>query len=129
MKIHPAGDFYFYTDRRAPRYVTFANLYKPAILDQIKLFMSRMDQDIEEQLQHQQTGLPDDVEVCLELLPEGDWGYYMVDHHSRSLFWLEELDTTWIAGEVNGLASLSHLSKITCCYNFGSTKIRLQNTF
>lgn len=127
LRVHPDGQFYFYTDSRTPRYVTLANLNDEDVLDEMTRFMRRMDKEIQEQ-QRQQKQLPDDMEVFLEVLPGGHWSYYMVDHRSRTLFWLDEVDTEWFAGEVGGLASLSHLRMASFPITINDAEIKPQNT-
>ncbi|TDL18732.1 hypothetical protein BD410DRAFT_462994 [Rickenella mellea] len=52
------------------------------------------------------------VEVFLQLSTDGTWGYYMVDHQNRCLFWLEDMDVEmgiWeIGGKVTTFAHMQH---------------------
>lgn len=57
------------------------------------------------------------IELVLELF-EGfeekpKCGYYLVDNHARSVFWLEDFDANQIVNHVRGVnqASMPHISK------------------
>ncbi|TDL18736.1 hypothetical protein BD410DRAFT_806289 [Rickenella mellea] len=53
-----------------------------------------------------------EVEVFLQLSTDGTWGYYIVDHRNRCLFWLEDIDVEtgiWeIGGKVMTFAHMQH---------------------
>ena len=53
---------------------------------------------------------PGDVDFVVD--PWGsEWGYYIVDHLHRSVFWLHANDVQWIAETAHGLRSHSDLSE------------------
>ena len=110
-QIHPEGQLYFYKDVGRLRYITDALLTDSEVLKEIMGFLGRMERHLCEVT----GGLPETFEIVLELLPEWDaWGYYMVDHGSRCVFWLQELDVLLaVEEEVQGLQSPSHFSKVT----------------
>lgn len=101
---------YFYRDVGPRRYVTDAHLYDPSVFSEITQFLNQMEFDIGQQAEP----LPERFEIVLELRSDWDgWGYYMVDHGSRCVFWMAELDILWAIGEeFVGLKSLAHFSKL-----------------
>ena len=109
--VHPEGQLYFYRDIGPRRYVTDAYLYDGSVLDEITRFLNRMEGEIRQQ----NDLLPKESDIVLELCSNPSWnawGYYMVDHKSRCVYWLAELDILWAIGEeIVGLQSLTHFSK------------------
>jgi hypothetical protein len=64
--------------------------------------------------------LPTDVELVLEIhaqVTEMVCGYYLVEHSSRCLFWLEAFDVEEICNEIKAVVSLSHLRKLIFASN------------
>jgi hypothetical protein len=64
--------------------------------------------------------LPTDVELVLEIHAQGTemvCGYYLVEHSSRCLFWLEAFDAEEICNEIKAVVSLSHLRKLVFASN------------
>lgn len=57
--------------------------------------------------------LPKTADVYLELTDEGR-SYYMVDLEKRRIFWLDKYDATWMADQIAGIDSWSHLRKSVC---------------
>ena len=109
--MHPEGQLYFYRDIGNHRYITDAYLYDPNKFEELTRFLTQMEFEISQQRET----LPERFEIVLELRSDWDaWGYYMVDHKSRCVFWLAELDVLWAIGEeFVGLQSLAHFSKFT----------------
>jgi hypothetical protein len=69
--------------------------------------------------------LPTDVELVLEIHAQGTemvCGYYLVEHSSRCLFWLEAFDAEEICNEIKAVVSLSHLRKLVFVSNRGLSK-------
>ena len=59
--------------------------------------------------------LSTDIELVLETHTQGTemiCGYYLVEHSSRCLFWLEAFDAEEICHEIKAVVSLSHLRKL-----------------
>jgi len=64
--------------------------------------------------------VPMDVELVLEIHAQGTemiCGYYLVEHSSRCLFWLEAFDAEEICNEIKAVMSLSHLRKLVFASN------------
>jgi hypothetical protein len=64
--------------------------------------------------------LSTDVELVLEIhaqVTEMVCGYYLVEHSSRCLFWLEAFDVEEICNEIKAVVSLSHLRKLIFASN------------
>jgi hypothetical protein len=59
---------------------------------------------------------PTDAEIMLELPPvnepHAECYYYCVSHEGQTLFWLNEMEITWMLSEVKGLINLSQTSKV-----------------
>jgi hypothetical protein len=58
---------------------------------------------------------PDDAEIVLELPPpeDKDFGvcyYYCVNHQERIIFWMDEMELSYMLGEVRGIESMAHVS-------------------
>lgn len=100
---HPEGQLYFHRNIEL-RVVTEAYLYRSEIMDKISSWTSK----VEEALQIKGIKPSSTVELFLE--PREDMescGYYLVDHSTRSEFWIDQVST-----ELLGLApvvSMSHL--------------------
>jgi hypothetical protein len=94
---------------------TDANLYDPDELLFITESADKVLSDLQNKALNDNIVLPDDVELVLEIVPEGAeniCGYYFVEHRSRCLFWLEEFDAGWICNDVAAVVSSSHLRKL-----------------
>lgn len=87
------------------RYVTDADLADGEVLD----FVENLVQCMAEEFETNKT-LPGQFDVVFEQLEEG-WGYYMVDHSSRSIFWLHSFDASWIPSQILGLPSYEHMGE------------------
>jgi hypothetical protein len=51
------------------------------------------------------------MELAIEKLPEGDFGYYFVDHDARIIFWPEVVKSRELILHVRGVIDKSHISK------------------
>ena len=88
--------------------VSFQSLCDLETASQIDQFQTLIFHYIGENNLH----IPDDSELVLDILPEsGSWGYYFVDHKSRSLFWVHQHDITDEVSEVLGYPNLPLLRK------------------
>lgn len=113
--VHPEGQLYFYKNvsngtQPSRRYITEANLNQKAIIDEIDQFQQTMESHISNYDLHGISG----VEIVLELLPDngGSWGYYMVDHTSQCLFWINDFRVDGkIEEDIYGIKSTFHLSE------------------
>jgi hypothetical protein len=79
-------------------------LYKSEIADKIVSWV----QHIEKEAESKGFALSDTVELYVQL-EEGDCNYYFADHAARTLFWLDDYDTTELG--LLPVVSPSHLSK------------------
>ncbi|TDL18707.1 hypothetical protein BD410DRAFT_842581 [Rickenella mellea] len=127
--VHPDGQPYYYNTARAGprlRYVTLADLLDASVLTEVERFVDHM-----QGLVHKRFGLSSftssgggggddngkgreevevEVEVFLQLSTDGTWGYYMVDHPNRCLFWLEDMDVEEWIGEIGGkVTTFAHM--------------------
>jgi hypothetical protein len=87
-------------------------MYDPEEVMVITESANQILRDLKNKAVEENVILPADVELVLEILPQGAekiCGYYFVEHSSRCLFWLEEFDAEQICGEINVVVSLSHL--------------------
>lgn len=60
----------------------------------------------------QEATIPQGYDLVLQLVDLGDRlvvGYYLVDHTTRLLFWMDEFDASIICGEIACVVSFSHL--------------------
>ncbi|TDL22881.1 hypothetical protein BD410DRAFT_202988 [Rickenella mellea] len=138
--VHPDGQPYYYnTSHAGPslRYVTLADLLNVSVLTEIERFVDHM-----QELIHRHSVLSSftssssssagdndgngvdhgksngkgreevEVEVFLQLSSDRTWGYYMVYHPNRCLFWLKDMDVEegiWeIGGKVTTFAHMQH---------------------
>ncbi|RXW16482.1 hypothetical protein EST38_g9372 [Candolleomyces aberdarensis] len=85
---HPEGQVYFVRDGSI-RVVTDSYLYKSEIADKIVSWV----QHIEKEAESKAFTFPDSIELYVQL-EEEDCNYYFADHAARTLFWLEDYDTT-----------------------------------
>lgn len=51
------------------------------------------------------------MELAIEKLPKGDFGYYFVDHDARIIFWPEIVKSRELMIHVRGVVDKSHISK------------------
>ncbi len=100
--VHPEGNLYYVWDSTF-KVVTDAHLPSPEIQAKFQILTGNLTIAI----QNAKVTLPESVEVFLEL--EGDRClYYMVDHATRSIFWLHSTATDDLS--LRPVVSQSHLS-------------------
>ncbi|KIM86765.1 hypothetical protein PILCRDRAFT_816011 [Piloderma croceum F 1598] len=107
---HPEGARYFFHEEK--RIYTDANLYDPEELVIITESANQILTDLNNKAMDDKVTLPTDVELVLEIHAQGTemvCGYYLVEHSSRCLFWLEAFDAEEICNEIKAVVSLSHL--------------------
>jgi len=51
------------------------------------------------------------MELAIEKLSEGNFGYYFVDHDARIIFWPETVQSRELMNHVRGVTDRSHISK------------------
>ncbi|TFY82261.1 hypothetical protein EWM64_g1751 [Hericium alpestre] len=106
---HPEGGLYFYDSER--HIFTDAYVYDPLIADEAEQFIAHLD----EILKLYSKSLPPNYELVLEIEPWDDgefqlmWGYYYIDHDTRSQFWLEEFESADLIWELDGVSTFSHI--------------------
>ena len=108
-QIHPDGQLYFHKNiKNSRRFVTYAYLQDEDTLNEI----NRFTKFIERVLDNETRQLPKSFEIVLELMPYWNaWGYYMVDHESKCIFWMHDLDVPWaLRDEINGIQEISQMS-------------------
>jgi hypothetical protein len=101
---HPEGQLYFHRNTEL-RVVTEAYLYRPEIMDKISSWTFK----VEEALQIKGIKPTSTMELFLE--PREDLescGYYLVDHSTRSEFWIDQVSTELLG--LPPVVSTSHLS-------------------
>ncbi|TFY81388.1 hypothetical protein EWM64_g2616 [Hericium alpestre] len=93
---HPEGGLYFYDHIFTDIYV-----YDSFLAEEAEQFIAHLD----EMLKSQSKPLPPNYELVLEVRPweTGDmfWGYYYIDHDTRSQFWLEDFDCVYLTRELS----------------------------
>jgi hypothetical protein len=101
---HPEGQTYFYRSAGL-RVVTEAFIYRPEIMDKISSWADR----VEDALKIKGITPPATTELFLEPY-EGleSCGYYLVDHATRSEFWIDQVSTEVL--DLGRVVSISHLS-------------------
>ncbi|KAJ4490175.1 hypothetical protein J3R30DRAFT_3360969 [Lentinula aciculospora] len=99
---HPEGQLYFHRNS-ALQVTTDAYLYATEILDKVLLWVKI----IEDLLEEKNIPLSDSVELYI-LLEDAGCAYYLVDHASRSQFWLEAIPSEDLG--IPNVDSPSHLS-------------------
>jgi len=100
---HPEGQPYFHRSAGL-RVVTEAYLYRSEIMDKVSCWAS----SIEEALRIRGIETSDKMELFLE--PGEDLescGYYLVNHSTRSEFWIDQVSTEFLG--LRQVVSLSHL--------------------
>ena len=119
-QIHPEGQLYFSKDvDNSRRYLTLAYLRDKVALHEI----SQLYEFVENSIRNETRDLPEKFEVVLELMSDLDaWGYYMVDHTSRCIFWLQDFDVLWAVGEeLEGIQRVSQMSEyVHFAVNYGA---------
>ena len=101
---HPEGQTYFYRSAGL-RVVTEACIHRPEIMDKVSSWTS----SVENALRIKGITPPATTELFLEP-HEGleSCGYYLVDHTTRSEFWIDQVSTEVL--QLDRVVSISHLS-------------------
>jgi len=61
-------------------------------------------------------GLPESVELGLELMEDGQTGYYFADCTRRVVFWFEDNTSDHLMNHVRGVEHISHVSQCLPCH-------------
>lgn len=104
MLIHPEGQPYYYRDTGL-KIVTEASINRSEVWDKLSEWIS----GIEGALQCKGISPAESMELFLQ--PHENWetcGYYLANHATRSLFWLDQVSSELIG--YDGNTSFSHLS-------------------
>ncbi|KAG6811848.1 hypothetical protein H0H92_005581 [Tricholoma furcatifolium] len=99
---HPEGQLYFVKDASGIRVVTEAYIYDAKVTEKVEYWVKVVN----ETLLERQIVLSDDVELFIRVI-DNDCSFYLVDHRSHSIFWLDTLDADEIG--IMPVASTSHL--------------------
>ncbi|KAG6868148.1 hypothetical protein C0993_007092 [Termitomyces sp. T159_Od127] len=99
--IHPEGQPYFLKNA-AIRVVTEAYVYDGNVLEKVEYWI-----EVIENLVSQKQTLSDGIELFVQI-DGNDCLYYLVDHDSRTEFWLDDLETSEMGFEP--VASTTHLT-------------------
>ena len=116
---HPEGKIYFYRSVGL-RVVTEAYLFHPEIMDKISSWVRCVEDAF-----HMKSISPS-VTTELFLEPREDLescGYYMVDHATRTEFWLNQVSTELL--EIGQVVSMSHLSALYISFRLSSDCISM----
>ncbi len=110
---HPEGQLYFTSPRRGGQYLylTEEHLYEQKNVDEIERFI----EEFEKKATKFGDKLTMDMEIFVSFVDEFDengWFYYCVDTARRCLFWIDEVDLTWMAEGVGSVPSRAHLSTL-----------------
>ncbi len=128
--VHPEGARYFVRERKIspcignyhdamissgcllPRIFTDINLYNSDKLELITKFMV----DMEDYIRAKGINIYSNVDLVFDLIrdPENGnicCGYYFASHDDRSIFWLDDFNTTYLdrCNEVRGVTEQSHI--------------------
>jgi hypothetical protein len=101
--VHPEGQRYFHRNS-ALQVVTEANIYCTETRGKI----SNWAKQIEDTLLQKGVPLSNSVELFLQF-DGSDCAYYLVDHATRTEFWLDDLETEHL--NILPVVSISHLSQ------------------
>jgi hypothetical protein len=99
---HPEGQLYFHRDS-ALKITTDAYLYSPEILNKVLLWAKEIEAIFEEK----SIPFSDSIELYI-LIEEAGCAYYLIDHASKSQFWLESLQNDQLG--IPDVDSPSHLN-------------------
>lgn len=110
--------------------MTECNLQDAAVLAEVNLFIANFERNATKFDGFSGEGespgliLPRDIEVFIGL--EDDcWEYYCVDQDQRRMFWIDEIDLTWMSDGVGTVPTPAYLSpfKLHCYHVFCFTHI------
>jgi len=107
---HPEGQLYFTSPRQGGQYLylTEEHLYEQKNVDEVERFI----EEFEQKATKFGDKLTMDMEIFVSFVDEFDengWFYYCVDTARRCLFWIDEVDLTWMAEGVGSVPSRAHL--------------------
>ena len=102
---HPEGQPYYRNASRKYIYLTEMNLRDPLQLE----FTKRFVEELEKEIVIHESMMPEEVEIVLQV-EEDAWYYYMVDKRKRCIFWVHQYDATWMADDISGVNTRTHLS-------------------
>lgn len=106
---HPEGILYHTAIINGLRFSTDVNIYEGDTLKQLLDFTNHIHHSIRISRRAEKFRDLEDFEIVFDLASDGTWEYYIADHKSRHLLWLEKYHIqTDIQG---GAESLAHLSK------------------
>jgi hypothetical protein len=105
--VHPEGQLYFVSQGRIARFVTEEYLYHEDVREEVEEFLGVLEHRLRSINDH---GRWNGMDVMLEIQEE-TWAYYMVDHESRCVVWLDRKDLAPLSSRCWGMESLAHLSK------------------
>ncbi len=109
---HPEGQLYFSSERAHGHgrrlYLTEEHLYDKRMVDEAERFIKEFERKVEPH----NKDLSKDVDVFMAFSDFDDesWFYYCVDTARRCLFWIDEVELTWMAEKVGSVPSKAHLS-------------------
>ncbi|KLO09673.1 hypothetical protein SCHPADRAFT_554109 [Schizopora paradoxa] len=106
---HPEGQLYFASPRRDGQrtYLTEEHLYEPRKVEAVEIFIAEFEK--------RANGFSDlltmKMDIFVSFIKDGEegWFYYCVDTSRRCLFWVDEVDLTWMADNVGSVPSKGHL--------------------
>jgi len=106
--VHPEGACYYVYGEK--KYWTDANIMDEMMRDRV---MSCIH-DFEDFIRSQSIQLSSDVNIVFDIQRNDEdlyCGYYIVDHCTRSVFWLDTFEAQWfpVWFEVEGVTSLAHI--------------------
>lgn len=101
--VQAEGQLYFHEPHR--RFVTEANIRKPERFRRISQWMLY----VEKRAEARGIQITESTEIMLQLAQDDDsaCGYYMIDHGTGSMFWLDEVSTEDL--DILPVVSLNHL--------------------
>lgn len=103
-QIHPEGQLYFYCDGPL-KVVTEGYLHDPEVPERISHWTSEVLKSID----GLGIALTGSIELYLELDDDDKYSclYYLINHSTQSIFWLESMPTTLL--DISPIVSTSHL--------------------
>jgi hypothetical protein len=108
--VHAEGQLYFVSRGRVARFITEEYLYHNNVREEVERFMDVLEQKL------RSIGDSDrwkGIDVLMEIRSyEPEWAYYMADHESRCVMWLEAKDLTDLSAQCYGAESMAHLSTL-----------------
>ena len=104
----PEGQLYFVSRNRQARFVTEEYMYDNDVREEVEAFVDALEGAL---LLVDSQGRWRDMDVLIEIWPDS-WAYYIVDHKTRCIIWLEPQDVSWMAEQVWGIETIAHLSKL-----------------